>query len=113
MAVSAGVDVWTAVTRKRAIRLEGMGDAHLAALHYLSLGEIKEAIEVYRRGNLAEDALRLASARLLPDDPLMTELLREKAESDLSASKHLIAAAGYLTSGNYYQAIEVTLLCYN
>lgn len=113
MAVSAGVDVWTATTRKRANRLEAMGEAHLAALHYVSLGEIREAIEVYRRSNLAEDALRLASARLLPEDPLMRDLLREKAESDSRNSKHLAAAAGYLTNGNYHQAIEVMVLYFS
>ena len=67
----AGREAWRAVVRVHAGRLESQGDAHLSAMHLLSAGDVQAAIAVYRRAGLLQEAVAVASARLLPSDPTL------------------------------------------
>ncbi|GMH38837.1 hypothetical protein BSKO_06735 [Bryopsis sp. KO-2023] len=109
MAVAGGVDVWASAVQTRAEYLESIGEIHLAALHFLSVGATKAAIAVYRRAGLAEDAFRLGSVRLMKKDPLLEELRAEKAELDARNSKFFAAAAGFLAAGKTAEAIQILI----
>ena len=52
----------------------GAGEAHLAALHLLSVSDMAAALGVYRRAGLQEEAALLAAARLAPDHPDLAKL---------------------------------------
>lgn len=70
------------MVRVHAGRLESQGEAHLAAMHLLSAGDVRPALGVYRRAGLLQEALAAASARLLPSDPVLqaSERPRERSQ---------------------------------
>lgn len=61
------------------------GEAHLAALHLLSVSDVAAALGVYRRAGLQEEAALLAAARLAPDHPDLAELHADPEDSAASA----------------------------
>lgn len=50
------------------------GEAHLAALHLLSVADVAAALGVYKRAGLVAEARLLAAARLPPDHAEQREL---------------------------------------
>lgn len=50
------------------------GEAHLAALHLLSVADVAAALDVYKRAGLVAEARLLAAARLPPDHAEQREL---------------------------------------
>lgn len=66
---NAGRAAWEAVVRVYASQLAARGEPHLAALYLISLGDAAAAVGVYRGAGLLREAVQLASARMLPEDP--------------------------------------------
>ncbi|KAF9284671.1 Gem-associated protein 5 [Mortierella alpina] len=62
-----GVEVWKTMMAGMASKLEGRGDVHAAALCYLGIGRVFEAIEVYLKLGMYREALMLHRIRLWDD----------------------------------------------
>lgn len=68
------------------------GEAHLAALHLLSVADVVAALGVYKRAGLVAEARLLAAARLPPDHAEQREL--RAALSEAAAEKRMDAGLG-------------------
>ncbi|KAK9814307.1 hypothetical protein WJX72_003732 [[Myrmecia] bisecta] len=107
MSVGAGRAVWREVVGAYAAQLEAQGDVHLAASHLLSAHDPRAAVEVYRRAGLLRDAITLASASLLPQDPLLRELHCLWASQLEEQGSFEAASANYLAGGSPGDAVVV------
>ncbi|KAK3240869.1 hypothetical protein CYMTET_49325 [Cymbomonas tetramitiformis] len=106
LSAQAGRDVWTAVTRAYATRLEERGDFQLASLHWLAVHDPRRAVKTLQRGRLVRDALALAATRLPPNDPLVQELRIHVATDEERRGAYESAAASYLSAGCPSEAIH-------
>ena len=68
------------------------GEAHLAALHLLSVADVAAALGVYKRAGLVAEARLLAAARLPPDHAEQREL--HAALSEPAAAQRMEAGPG-------------------
>ncbi|KAF9939073.1 Gem-associated protein 5 [Mortierella alpina] len=62
-----GVEVWRTMMAGMASKLESRGDVHAAALCYLGIGRVFEAVEVYLKLGMYREALMLLRIRLWGD----------------------------------------------
>ncbi|CAO3572045.1 unnamed protein product [Mortierella alpina] len=62
-----GVEVWRTMMAGMANKLESRGDVHAAALCYLGIGRVYEAVEVYLKLGMYREALMLLRIRLWSD----------------------------------------------
>ncbi|KAF9965048.1 Gem-associated protein 5 [Mortierella alpina] len=62
-----GVEVWRTMMAGMASKLESRGDVHAAALCYLGIGRVFEAVEVYLKLGMYREALMLLRIRLWSD----------------------------------------------
>ncbi|KAF9961148.1 adenylate kinase [Mortierella alpina] len=62
-----GVQVWRTMMAGMASKLESRGDVHAAALCYLGIGRVFEAVEVYLKLGMYREALMLLRIRLWDD----------------------------------------------
>ncbi|KAI8345885.1 WD40-repeat-containing domain protein [Mortierella sp. GBAus27b] len=63
-----GVDAWKTMMARTAAKFESAGEVHAAALCYLGIGNVFEAVDAYRKLNLYREALMLLRIRLWDDD---------------------------------------------
>ena len=68
-----GVEAWKTIMARTAAKFENAGEVHAAVLCYLGIGNVFEAVEVYRKQNLYREALMLLRIRLWDDDDVDDE----------------------------------------
>ncbi|KAF9352015.1 Gem-associated protein 5 [Mortierella sp. NVP85] len=68
-----GVEAWKTIMARTAAKFESAGEVHAAVLCYLGIGNVFEAVEVYRKQNLYREALMLLRIRLWDDDDVDDE----------------------------------------
>lgn len=70
----AGMEVWRAMTKYYAFQLAEKGEYHQAVLHYLAINCVYEAVDVYKRAEMFNEAITLAKIRLPSHDPIIPNL---------------------------------------
>jgi len=90
---------WRAAVLGFAARLEAGREPHLAAAYRLAARDVRGAVAGYERAGLLRDALALAGARLLPEDPGLLRLRRAAAAAAAAEGQLEAAAAGLLLVG--------------
>ncbi|KAG0365455.1 Gem-associated protein 5 [Gamsiella multidivaricata] len=63
-----GAGAWRYMMTRTAAKFAERGEVHAAALCYLGIGRVAEAVDVYRRAKLYREALMLLRIRLWDDD---------------------------------------------
>ena len=69
-----GIDIWHKLIELRAEELLNNGDYHFAAIYFLSIHQIKKAIQIYQSAHYYKEAITLANLRLSPDDPVIKSI---------------------------------------
>uniref|UniRef100_K3WEI6 Anaphase-promoting complex subunit 4 WD40 domain-containing protein n=1 Tax=Globisporangium ultimum (strain ATCC 200006 / CBS 805.95 / DAOM BR144) TaxID=431595 RepID=K3WEI6_GLOUD len=93
----AGMDVWREVTNVYAHQLDKEGDKKNAALHFLSIDKVRDAIKCLASGHAYKEAIALIHSRLGPEDPLLSEVKLQHA-SYLEKNQRFAEAARTLLS---------------
>lgn len=106
LCLSVGRGAWESVVKVYAAQLESKGEPHFAALHWLSLGDIRSALQVYTKAGLLQDALMLASARLPAGDPQLVELHSLFGDTLLGVGHAERAAAQYIACKKWVAAVQ-------
>lgn len=73
----------------------------MAALHWLAVGDVDEAMATYQRAGALREAVTLGTARLLPNDPPLVSLRRLWAAQLLSQKQYSAAAAQYIAGARF------------
>ncbi|GAB6029113.1 Gem-associated protein 5 [Chamberlinius hualienensis] len=80
---------------------------HKAVLYLLANRKIREAIDVLKTHVSFKEAIILAKIRLMPKDPLISQLVEECAEQWLQRDRSDCAAKWYLSIGKFEMAADV------
>lgn len=101
-----GFTIWKELIKKQAKEKEENGDYHISSLFYLSIGEVMEAIQVYKNARLYQDAIMLAKIQLGKDHEIIIELYESFASFYLKQGKNELAAQCFLQISSPKKAIN-------
>lgn len=104
---AAGPGMWRRLVERKAVDLEQRKDCHAAAVHWLALHRVEEAVGVYRRGGLLREAVALTLLRLGPSHPLLPALHLEWASRTECSGGAVGAAKSYLAAARLEDAVRV------
>ncbi|KAG0043949.1 Gem-associated protein 5 [Gryganskiella cystojenkinii] len=68
LAPMGGVDAWRQLMARTANKFVASSEPHAAALCFLALGQVFEAVEAYRKSNMHREAMMLFRIRMWDDD---------------------------------------------
>lgn len=77
--IPGGRQFYTSVVQRYAHFLESKNEPHLASMHFLTLGEISRAVEVYQKAALYDDGICLASLKFLKEDTTLQNAFWKRA----------------------------------
>ena len=76
----------------------GAGETHMAALHLIGTGDVREAMAMYERAGALREAVMVGAAHLLPGDSSLCSL-RCRWAAQLAAARQQQAAATQFLAG--------------
>ncbi|XP_041441988.1 gem-associated protein 5-like isoform X2 [Xenopus laevis] len=103
----AGYNVWLWVVEAFVKQLCFQEQYVKAASHLLSINKVYEAVELLKGNHLYREAIAVAKARLLPDDPVLRQLYTGWAAVLEQDGHYSMAAKCYLGSSSPYDAAKV------
>nr|CAB3248745.1 gem-associated protein 5 [Phallusia mammillata] len=106
LAPLAGYDVWLHAAGAFADQLIRDGMFLHASQYLVACNKIKEAVLLLRDNKHYREAVGLARARLLGDDPLLTETVRIWAQKLKIGGSHEMAAKCFASIGDYIRSAE-------
>ncbi|KAI8387435.1 quinon protein alcohol dehydrogenase-like superfamily [Blakeslea trispora] len=96
MSPMVGKQKWIELMMKQAQKLENVKQYHLAASCYIACSHIYEAVELYRRQNMFQEAIALAKLRLPSEDKIIPTLFADWANELQKGEQDTMTAIWYV-----------------